>query len=277
MLLYNNNNYNQFIYIIMENQVYKDLMTAGLSEKEARVYIASIKLGKSSIQKIAKLSKVNRATTYVLIDILIDRGLMTTVTEGKKRYFSVESPAKLSLLYQKERNDLSRKEIALRYLVPQLTEIFENTRGGLNSKVKFYNGEQGLKAYREELIKSKDKKVYLMYNYEQINKYIHSKYINPKITSDFIKRKVSKKIETNLLVSTENIEEFKKLKLSSDPNLNIIDISKFKYGEAVDISSFDNKLFITSLEENLLTVVVQDNNIAHSFKSMFKFVENNIK
>ena len=261
----------------MENQVYKDLMTAGLSEKEARVYIASIKLGKSSIQKIAKLSKVNRATTYVLIDILIDRGLMTTVTEGKKRYFSVESPAKLSLLYQKERNDLSRKEIALRYLVPQLTEIFENTRGGLNSKVKFYNGEQGLKAYREELIKSKDKKVYLMYNYEQINKYIHSKYINPKITSDFIKRKVSKKIETNLLVSTENIEEFKKLKLSSDPNLNIIDISKFKYGEAVDISSFDNKLFITSLEENLLTVVVQDKNIAHSFKSMFKFVENNIK
>lgn len=276
MLLYNNNYYNQFTQLTMEDQVYKDLMKVGLSEKESRVYIASIKLGKSSIQKISKLSKVNRATTYVLIDTLIERGLMTTVTEGKKRYFSVESPAKLSLLYEKERTELSQKEIALRYLLPQLTEIFENTRGGLHSKVKFYNGEQGLKAYREELIKSKDKKVYSMFNHEQVNKHVHIKYVNPKMTSEFIKRKVTKKINTDLFVSTKNIEQFKEAKQSSDPNLDITDISKLNYNEAVDVSLFDNKLFITSLEENLLTVTVQDNNISKSVKSIFTFIKSNI-
>ena len=256
----------------MEDKVYQDLMSVGLSEKEARVYIANTKLGKSTVQKISKLSKVNRATTYVLIDILIARGLVSTVVEGKKKYFVVDSPTKLALLFNKEQTTFNQKEAALKYLIPELTEMFENTKGGLNSKVKFYNGDQGLKVFREELLRSKDKEVYAMYNYEEIIKYISNN-----SASDFGQKKVSKKIATNVLVSTQNIEKFKKFKLSDDPEINIVDITKLNYKEPVDISLFGNKLFITSLEENLLTTVIHNNTITGSIKSLLKHIENGIK
>ena len=44
-----------------------------LSEKEAAVYLAALQLGWVPVQDIAKLSKVNRATTYVMIESLKKR------------------------------------------------------------------------------------------------------------------------------------------------------------------------------------------------------------
>ena len=70
----------------------KDIEKLGLSEKEAKVYLASLELGPSPVQVISQKSKVNRATTYVVIDSLMAMGLMSTYDEGKKTFFTSESP-----------------------------------------------------------------------------------------------------------------------------------------------------------------------------------------
>ena len=59
------------------------LKELGLAEKEAKVFLASLELGSSAVQEIAKKAEINRATTYVIIEKLMKKGLMSSV--GGKR------------------------------------------------------------------------------------------------------------------------------------------------------------------------------------------------
>ena len=63
----------------------QELQKIGLSEKEAKVYLAAMELGQAPVQKIAQKAKVNRATTYVILEGLQKKGVITTVDHEKKR------------------------------------------------------------------------------------------------------------------------------------------------------------------------------------------------
>lgn len=65
----------------------QQLKQLGFADKEAKVYLASLKLGSNTIQEIARSAGVNRATTYVIIEKLIKKGLMSSIKKGKKTFF----------------------------------------------------------------------------------------------------------------------------------------------------------------------------------------------
>ena len=64
------------------------LKQLGLLEKEAKVYLASLELGEATVLELAKKSALNRTTVYVEIEKLGQRGLVSSIEKGKKRYFS---------------------------------------------------------------------------------------------------------------------------------------------------------------------------------------------
>ncbi|MBI4087815.1 TrmB family transcriptional regulator, partial [Candidatus Kaiserbacteria bacterium] len=68
----------------------KELEDLGLSEKEARVYLAALELGQNTAERIAKQASVNRSTTYVQLDSLMKMGLISTHEEDKKTLFAPE-------------------------------------------------------------------------------------------------------------------------------------------------------------------------------------------
>lgn len=68
------------------------LIKLGLSEKEAKVYLAALELAQDSAQNIAKKAGVNRPTTYVILEKLMKLGLANTLEENKKTLFVAESP-----------------------------------------------------------------------------------------------------------------------------------------------------------------------------------------
>ncbi|MBI3251348.1 MAG: TrmB family transcriptional regulator, partial [Candidatus Andersenbacteria bacterium] len=55
----------------------------GLKDKEAAVYLAALQLGPSPVQNIARRANVVRATTYVILEDLQKKGLVTHYKEGK--------------------------------------------------------------------------------------------------------------------------------------------------------------------------------------------------
>ena len=70
----------------------KKLESVGLTEKQAKVYVAALFLGPAAVQRIAEQAEVNRATTYVILAELADMGLVSETTEGKKTVFVAEPP-----------------------------------------------------------------------------------------------------------------------------------------------------------------------------------------
>jgi HTH-type transcriptional regulator, sugar sensing transcriptional regulator len=78
------------------------LKELGLTEKQARVYIALVELGRGTAYAIAKQADVKRPITYVILDELRLKGLALKVPHSKKQMFIAREPSELFAL-QEER------------------------------------------------------------------------------------------------------------------------------------------------------------------------------
>ena len=115
----------------------------GLREKEAKVYLASLFLGPSSVQKIAQEAGINRATTYVVLDSLAENGLISQSHEGKKTVFVAEEPQAIEKLLERQQRQIADNHRALRELLPRLDEISRVAKPGA-PVVRFYKGVEGI-------------------------------------------------------------------------------------------------------------------------------------
>jgi sugar-specific transcriptional regulator TrmB len=129
----------------------KDLITRlaeyGLSEKESLVYLAMLELGPASVQDIAKKAGVNRATTYVMLEALKRRGLMSTFEKGKKTMFVAESPDRLRHLADVEIHAAEEKADRLKQVLPQFLALF-NAAGSSKPMVRYFEGQEGVATCR---------------------------------------------------------------------------------------------------------------------------------
>ncbi|MEK7451739.1 MAG: helix-turn-helix domain-containing protein [Patescibacteria group bacterium] len=128
-----------------------ELTHLGLSEKEALVYLSAIELGPAPVQDISHKAKVNRATTYVMIESLSSRGLMSTFVKGKKRFYSAESPDRLLSILQVQKQELEVKQSELEKTLPMLLALFNAE--GAKPQIRYIEGPEGLQTMRESFEK----------------------------------------------------------------------------------------------------------------------------
>jgi sugar-specific transcriptional regulator TrmB len=69
-----------------------DIERLGLTEKEAKMYLTSLRIGPSSMQTLAAKAKVDRGTAYHLAKTLGQKGLFGQVEAGKRPLFGVTNP-----------------------------------------------------------------------------------------------------------------------------------------------------------------------------------------
>lgn len=129
-------------------QIEHELVRLGLSGKEAQVYLAALELGPSPVQDFAKQSGVNRATAYVIVESLIERGLMTSVERNGKRLFSAEPPERLAHVVREEEARIRDAKSALDKILPELGVLIQAAPG--RPRVRFYEGVEGLEAMRQD-------------------------------------------------------------------------------------------------------------------------------
>src|SRR3989344_8581990 len=101
----------------------KQLTSLGLSDNEAKVYMAMLELGSATVLEISAKAGVNRPTTYVQIESLKKMGLVSTQTKGKKQIFIPESPDQLEFMIEREKKEIEVKKEELQKLLPELVNI----------------------------------------------------------------------------------------------------------------------------------------------------------
>ncbi|MBI2109041.1 MAG: hypothetical protein HYT93_02580 [Parcubacteria group bacterium] len=75
----------------MENLTRK-LSDIGLSEKEAKVYVALLQTGRGTAYKISKLAGVKTPTTYLVLEELRQKGLVLKIPHSKSQIFFAKTP-----------------------------------------------------------------------------------------------------------------------------------------------------------------------------------------
>jgi HTH-type transcriptional regulator, sugar sensing transcriptional regulator len=120
------------------------LQNIGLDDKEAKVYLAGLQLGPTTIQDLAQASGVKRSTVYEVVDALIEKNLIITTQKGKKKIFVAQEPDNL-LLFLKQRQNI------LEQILPDL-ESLKNT-SAQKPAIRVYEGIEGIKQVYMDMIK----------------------------------------------------------------------------------------------------------------------------
>jgi sugar-specific transcriptional regulator TrmB len=118
-----------------------ELKKLGLSEKEIEIYLAGLKAGPLTVQKLAEIAKVKRPTTYDVLARLESLSLVTPNLKGNKKIYEMASPSRLLKLIEEEKN-LVKKEDSLIKIIVNLEAIAR--RKELATDVKIYKDWEGI-------------------------------------------------------------------------------------------------------------------------------------
>lgn len=241
----------------------KELQDFGLSEKEAQVYLATMELAKATVQQIAQKSKVNRATTYVQLDSLKERGLISQVNQGTKTFFVAERPEKVKKLIEKEKSEVLFKESEFNKILPDLKAIYNAQKDRPN--VRFYEGEEGLDSYREELLRNPQEFMYSIILLKKDFEAIYEKTII----------KISSKVKDYrmLYACSTNLEVLEKLQ----KQLKSFKIKKVNLDIKSEIVIIPNRVLISNSHGKPLAVVIEDPIMAQTFKQVYEMFWSLIK
>lgn len=143
----------------------------GLSPTETRVYLASLKLGPTSVQEIAKKAKLSRTATYDVISSLQDRSLMSTFERGKKKFFTAEDPEHAVAYFKSRVTDL---EDRISTLTRSISEI-KMMAGGERPVVRFFEGREALHALFADLVSLHPKELLELTNIDSVYKGLDEK------------------------------------------------------------------------------------------------------
>jgi len=123
----------------------KALVGLGIEEKSAKVYLAGLALGTTSVQDLARKSGLKRPTVYLHLDELVKQGLFEHVSINNKKYYRAVEPQVLE-----ER--LKKNLMTLQKEIPQLMALRANTMG--RPQVQVFEGEGGVTRVYEEIKKA---------------------------------------------------------------------------------------------------------------------------
>lgn len=238
----------------------RDLQKLGFSEKESLVYLASLELGPSPVQNIARKAEVNRATTYVMIEGLMRHGLMSSFQKGKKTMYTAEPPERLHRIVHHERDRVNEKEEVVKRILPDLESL--SSASGERPKVFYYEGDEGLEAMRETIFASKAKE---MEDFISLDDLWH---LLPGEQWDRHKKKLREKKVKGRMIYTVSSEysppkeakglwEYRKL-------------PKEKFPMHGELTVYGNKIAMVALKGKLIGVIIESKEMAIMVRSMFE-------
>lgn len=236
------------------------LKQIGLEEKQAKIYLACLELGETSIKEIAKKAGIKRTTIYDIIDEMIDAGLIKTTTKGQKKKFIASEPNELKAIIKK-------REMLLDQIMPQLGVI--NNSGSVKPKIWFYEGTAGLKKVYDDTIAHNNTNMYQWASNDTFGA------IEAEWLFDYVKRRVKSK--TNAYCIATDSPEIRDFKSKDKKQLREIRIvPKELYPFKIELDIYGNRVAMISGRDKI-GVIIESKPIASTLKMIFKLCWTNVK
>lgn len=119
------------------------LRELGLTDAEAQVYLALLETGSSTAGPVIKKTGLHKATTYQIFQRLAEKGLVSSIIEGKKRHFLPASPRRLLDILRMQEEKLQRT-------LPRLEAMLQ--AGMEKQEVSVYTGVKGIRSVLDGML-----------------------------------------------------------------------------------------------------------------------------
>ena len=146
------------------------LLDLGLSAREIKVYLALLRRNTRTAMQVSKEVRVDRTTTYDILERLIDKGVVSSIVQNRTKHFTALSPQELLAYYREKYSSLGT-------IIPELNRIADQK--GSPVKCELFQGKDGLKTVLRDLIAAKKdyKAIGITKEYEDILGYFNDQWV----------------------------------------------------------------------------------------------------
>lgn len=234
------------------------LVAMGLPEKEAKVYVAALEMGRGTVTQISRKAGVARTNGYNLLDSLASKGLVRISGKEPKEEYVAESPDALVAYIEKQHENTRSNLVKVKDFAPELKSI---QKVADRPQIKFYEGADGLKQVYEDTLTST----------ETIRAYASVEDMHATLKDYFPKyyaRRSGKGIHIRTILpdtpvsverTTHDQEEARESRL--------VPHDRFQFHPEINI--YDNKVMIASWREEL-GIIIESGEVADAMKKIFE-------
>lgn len=235
------------------------LQKIGFNDKEARVYLTSLELGEALPSAISRRSEIKRSTTYLILEKLGKKGLVTQVKRGGVLFFKATKPEFLIENRRQEYEELKCSLNELETILPALTQLHSSTI--VTPQMSVYRGKSGLIQIMEDTLTSKTELLCWCDVNLAVNSVLHEYY--PK----YISKKVKRKLWLRGIFSDNDMGmKFRDNEKKELRKVYLIPKEKFPFENEINI--YDDKISIISHQDQI-GVIIQNEHIANTQRSIF--------
>lgn len=227
----------------------------GLSDKQAKVYLATLELGTATAQKISQVSGLARTTCYEILETLKPLGLISVVEKRRIKYFEASDPHMLAR-QSKEKAELLEKAL------PQFLALYGEARE--RPTVKFYQGKEAMKEVLKEIL-DEARELISISSTEDLSSVLGEYF------EKFIKKRVQKKIMSRVIMRNSPEAQYR-LKTGPEELREVRLLpQEFIYHSVVFIWNSKVAIFSPKQEENFV-LIIESEEIAQYHRAMFEFM-----
>lgn len=234
------------------------LIQAGLDEKQAKIYLACLELGKAKAPTIARKAEIKRTTTYGILDELVGMGLVSVIIKGKSRLFKAEDPQVIVELLESRKKQITE-------ILPQLRDVFTNFQ--IRPTIQFFEGREGIKRIYEDSLHCASKKILQVV---KVKDFIN--FPGGNFSKEYIHKRIAHGIEAYALhpasgdihndMYGEQSEQLKRFVRYLPPNIF--------YASMIMI--YDNKVSMVSTKVENFGFIIESKEFSNTLKGYFEFM-----
>ncbi len=231
----------------------QSLLQAGLTKNEAKVYLALLSLGPSTVVAITKVSRVHRVNVYDVLERLQEKGLISSVMQAHKRIYEAANPEQLLHL-------VKQKEQLVADLLPQLQQEFNLKKE--KQHVSYFLGVEGImRAYFMML--EQNATIYGIGGSGLNRQFLKHRHVL------WNKGRMKRKMKMKVLYYEFTRKE-KELRWQ-DPSVEIRYLpDAFKTQGMVDVCG-DLVVNLLPIERNFMAIVIENKALADTYRKFFQF------
>ena len=235
-----------------------ELLKLGLTDEEAKVYLAVLEINGGPVSNIARKAGVNRVSCYHTVENLLAKQLLSQYNRNGVKCFAPEPPEQILEIAEEKVN-------IAKGLLPSLKSLASAL--GFRPKIRFYEGREGVERVFTESLTAKGEilgytnlksvtsffpEFFERYTYEKLKRKIKTRYLSPTTVESVhvMDRFLPKKYDQNLL------------------EILLVNRDQFLFENEVLV--FNNSVGIVSLnQDELLGLIVESPAFARTMKAVF--------
>ena len=237
--------------------VIESLKSFGLNEKEAKVYLAALEYGPTTILDLATKSGVKRTTIHEFIEPMIQQGFIVATFSGKRKLYNAAPPESLELILQKQTQ-------AIKQLLPDLK--FLASKSIQKPKIRYYDGIEGIKLIYEDLLTAKNEIDYFGSIKDEVD------LLGKQFIAKWVKKRIQKGIHVNAIRVREKELPIREWQGGKEYLRDLRYFPTENKGFFVNIFLYDNKILLISSSKESYGLIIESQELATSLKFIFQIV-----